>query len=557
MSSTFTNITASGTITADTVVCDTLVTNTALSSTTYGGSTVQTNTIIPYTGNTITINGPTAGLDTLDINSRSVLFDGNVDILGTTTTKNINAGTSNIIGGNLIISNTITGSFLTLSNLNAGNVISNYANISNIFIGKSASYTQSSGTALVMSQNTTFDNTVNGAISGNVYPQFSFGSGREHLFATDVGNANISYYGISDLTAPDSDFMITYKNKVGMKISPTPTNTDFTEALRVVGTANISGNIALGGNISTVGNVYQTYTLNSPINATIHTAYIEPCLNDTSKNVIIKGESATTGATVLYGGGVFSYADTYIDKGLSIGTGSGLGVNGSKLISNKGSVLYGNTSVVGNLNINGAITGTTTFNDDITGTNATLSGNVNSGNINVSGNLYMSAMGQSARIREIWYSIPFADGNRSVYAFAGLTGTTIGSGSYLPYLVPSYNSISTSGGSWFIFFTNPATKILKAHIQIRFGANQTFTSALIQARTGTTGALTTGTNKTSYSFPGTYNLGSNISFVLPFVVDNTEPYFNFAFTGSLALSISGGASPVFASHILIEEVLCR
>jgi hypothetical protein len=53
----------------------------------------------------------------------------------------------------------------------------------NLVIGTS-SYTPTTGTSLIISQNSTFDNSVNGTINGNVYPQLSFGAGTEHVFAT-------------------------------------------------------------------------------------------------------------------------------------------------------------------------------------------------------------------------------------------------------------------------------------------------------------------------------------------------------------------------------------
>jgi hypothetical protein len=49
--------------------------------------------------------------------------------------------------------------------------------------------------------------------------------------------------------APDADYFITYKRATGMKISGGTTydTNDFTEALKVVGDANITGNISVGG----------------------------------------------------------------------------------------------------------------------------------------------------------------------------------------------------------------------------------------------------------------------------------------------------------------------
>jgi len=92
-----------------------------------------------------------------------------------------------------------------------------------------------------ITNNTTTDSNVNGTISGeNVYNQVRFG-GRGFYIAQGATDSTNQYFGISGSGAPDADFQLTLRKDVGLKISTGNDTTTFTEQLKVIGTARVTG----------------------------------------------------------------------------------------------------------------------------------------------------------------------------------------------------------------------------------------------------------------------------------------------------------------------------
>lgn len=651
--STFQNIFVSDTATISSVVCDTLTTNSAISTDTYGGTTVKTNTIIPYTGSSVSVNSAnlnvsgnltvnkncflaqsntasqvilstsgeytfidlhshsnianifpdtrllsygglsnTVATGTFQISSRNLhlgggLFapssgagnllityqsaniqneaycknilevDGNIlgranlqvnrnaNIVGNltvgnvlignqlTNTANINCANINANGG-IITGNLQVGNLSTTANISIGNVISNFANINNVFIGSSASYTATSGTALIISQNTTFDNTVTGTISGNVYPQFSFGGGREHIFSTDVNDSSIAYYGISGGGVPDSDYFITYKRGTGMKISPTNTTENFTEALRVIGTSNITGNSLFGSNVEIIGNldvdtsanivsltgsgntIVGYNTLNrkikmGAIDATTQRISFYASSNITAENMngYIEIDAETNGATTQ-NRGVLNMVCGNITMG---------SVNGqSFILYNKNAELQGNVNILSKLDVLGD-------------TNVAMLNFTDIKNTNV-------------RIADCWGPI-----------FLGTP--TIPNGQYVPFgatVVGTLDQIDTTN-KWIRINKNGQSLTVGVKVTLTFEINTGFTNTTtgaFQVQTSTTSAFTVANSRTLARVIGAFTSSQVVERTLDFILPTTEEYFRVIYNGNATWSFVGGAANAYLSRYSVR-----
>lgn len=479
-----------------------------------------------------------------DANILGNLRVGNV-IIGNqlTNTANINCANINttfggIVSGNMSIGNIISVGLVSSSgNVVAGNVIANYANLTTLFIGSSASYTQSTGTALVMSQNTTFDNTVTGTISGNVYPQYSFGSGREHVWSTDVGNANISYYGISDGTAPDSDYFITYKRAVGMKISPIPTSTDFTEALRVVGTSNISGDALFVSNVNITGNLAVSTAANiisltgsgntivgynalnrkiriGAIDATTQRLTFYGSSNVTAENVngYIEIDGASNGATTQNQGVLNMVAGN-----ITMGT-----------VNSQSFILYNkNVEIQGNIN---ALT------------KLTVSGNTSVTNLN-----YTDLFNTNVRIGNAWGAITLAT-------------PTIANGAYVPFGATVYGTLDgiDTTNRWIRVNKNGQSLTVGVNLILTFEINTGFTNTTtgaFQVNTSTSSAFTTNTDRTLGRVIKAYVASEVVNVILDFILPTTEEYFRVRYNGNATWSFVAGSANAYLSRYSVRTYL--
>jgi hypothetical protein len=305
----FNNISVSGSAVCDSVTCNSLNTSAFNINTTDWGisGTLDVNTITPYSGSNMTIQVPNLlnlNSNIANINSPNININGNLNILNNlsvlgnaslsnlTLTNSIiapnlsisgNANISGFINGNVINTNFLSTPRL-INNVTSGNAITFTGNAFIASTQTSSSYTIGNS-VLAVSNNTRFDNAVTGSIFGNVYPQLSWGSGREWCIATEVTQNSISYIGCSDGIGADSDYFITMRSAVGLKIDPLCGNTNFSDALYVVGDANISsdlivaanitsGNLRVSGDANIVGNL----TLPNPVSLQTYAFkyYVDP-----------------------------------------------------------------------------------------------------------------------------------------------------------------------------------------------------------------------------------------------------------------------------------------
>ncbi len=72
---------------------------------------------------------------------------------------------------------------------------------------------------------------------------------RACVWASGTDNINM-YMGMAGGGGDDCDYEYTYRRGVGMKISPTFDTNVFTEALKVVGTANVTSDLTVGGTLN-------------------------------------------------------------------------------------------------------------------------------------------------------------------------------------------------------------------------------------------------------------------------------------------------------------------
>ena len=116
-----------------------------------------------------------------------------------------------------------------------------------------------SSVPLLVSNSNLSDATVNGTLSGEVvYPMIQMGN-RACVFANGTDNTNM-YMGTAGGGGNDCDYEYTYRREVGMKISPTFDTNTFTEALKVVGTVNVTGAMTVGGLLNGNNMTYQDAT---------------------------------------------------------------------------------------------------------------------------------------------------------------------------------------------------------------------------------------------------------------------------------------------------------
>ena len=368
------------------------------------------------------------------------------------------------------------------------------------------------------------------------------------------------------------------------------------------GTSNINaGNIILSGGLDIIGsinlgNIYQSYTINSPINSTIHTTYIEPSIDNTSDFVLIKAESPNTGFVALYGQNVISYANVLCDRGISIGN----GINGSKLSAYKSSDLYGNTSILGNLIINsdanisnqlttrsgfkGAVAtnkfvtydipgiGTHYFNDSIEIVNAlVVGGSISGGSItgtgNISGgNIITTGLMSASRIstgnidtgninlntgnlicplnnnQVIFYNNLYKKEIRCLDIFGAIGGTapaSIASNGFVLFDNPLYGTYDEKTTTAFRINKGGASLTVGVCIQLVWEMSLAVTNTTIGdfgAQVSLTGgsAFTTLSNKTVSRVTGTFANSSSHEMTIMFNLNTTEEWFRIRYVGNVA-----------------------
>jgi len=124
-----------------------------------------------------------------------------------------------------------------------------------------------SSVPLLVSNSTLADTTVNGTLAGeDVYPMIQMGN-RACCWANGTDNVNM-YMGMAGGGGFDCDYEYTFRRGTGMKISPTFDTNTFTEALKVVGDANITASQVFGTDSS------DACTINSSIYAPAAKSYM-------------------------------------------------------------------------------------------------------------------------------------------------------------------------------------------------------------------------------------------------------------------------------------------
>jgi hypothetical protein len=332
--STFQNIFVSDTATISSVVCDTLTTNSAISTDTYGGTTVKTNTIIPYTGSSITMN------------SSNLNVSGNL-----TVNKNCYLAQSNT-ASQVLLATSGDYTFIDMySHSNVANVFPDTRIFSNGGLGNVAG----TGDLHIASRDLYLGSTLLTPSSGqgNLFINYKSANIQNEAYCKNILDVTGNILGRANLQVNRNANIVGNLSVGNVLIGNQLTNT------ANINCANINANGAnIGGNIFS-GNIYQTFTINSPVNNSIHTTYIEPCLNNSSKFVLIKGNSPLVGYTQIYGADVNLFGNVTCDRGLRVGTSFS---NAGDLVCNRNANIFGNINALGNLivnsdaNINNALT---------------------------------------------------------------------------------------------------------------------------------------------------------------------------------------------------------
>ncbi len=157
------------------------------------------------------------------------------------------AGSANISVNAFVRNNLAIGTSTATANLT---VTGNARISSNVIIGPDLPFNLQNGTALAVRNTSAIDSNINGSLSGNVYHQMAMG-GRNWVFSQDTSSDGYLFFGCQGGGDPDPELEYMFKRGVGLQIQPSPSiiTTDFTEALKVLGTANITGNIVAFANV--------------------------------------------------------------------------------------------------------------------------------------------------------------------------------------------------------------------------------------------------------------------------------------------------------------------
>lgn len=220
---------------------------------------IQTDTNLDFTitspNNRLTVNNVVSTIGNITTINNTNLFSttGNITTINSTTGNitNLTSSTGNIT--------TLTAPTINNTNLNSttGNITTiNNTNFksSNVQVGDTP-FSLQTGTRLYVRNTSTVDNNINGSISGNVYHQFGWGS-RNWVFSQDTSNDTNMLLGCQGGGDPDPDFEYYFKRGVGLQIQPSITGLapDFTTALSVLGSTNISGNLTVNQSLSVTQN---------------------------------------------------------------------------------------------------------------------------------------------------------------------------------------------------------------------------------------------------------------------------------------------------------------
>ncbi len=201
------------------------------------------SSLTQITGNTMSNYNQLSRIVSQQANIYNTLYYGSGNIV----TGNLSVSANALISGNLILPNGNLSIGTTISTANFHVNGTSYIS-GNLYVGDFATSIIQTGARLHIRNNSIYDTDINGSISGNVLNQISFGN-RSWVFATDALDSQKIYFGCQGGSGADPDFEYYFKRNVGLQIQPniTGNTSDFTEALKVVGDANITGNIRASG----------------------------------------------------------------------------------------------------------------------------------------------------------------------------------------------------------------------------------------------------------------------------------------------------------------------
>lgn len=319
-------------------------------------------------------------------------------------------GSANISVNAFVRNNLAVGTSTATANLT---VTGNARITSNVIIGPDLPFNLQTGTALAVRNTSAIDSNINGSLSGNVYHQMTMG-GRNWVFSQDTSNDLNLLFGCQGSGDPDPDFEYYFKRNVGLQIQPNPSiiTTDFTEALKVLGTANITGNMVAFANV-----LIPNQRLS--IGTTLPQA-----------NLHVNGNAIITGNVDIRNGNVFISND------------GNLGI--STIVPQANLHVNGNTIITGNLNVDNGLlwTDPITNHVGILNTNPQYELDVK-GDANITGIAYVSTSMVLPSLASIWFGPSQSDISSNKLRFH-LSNTT---GSYIDYG-------SNTNGNLFIRYGN-------------------------------------------------------------------------------------------------------
>lgn len=622
----FQNISASGSLTASTVVCDELITNTAnLISTDWVVGTLFTNSIRNASGTIISV-----------ASSQTISLDSNVLNLNTGNIQLANLNTVFNTGGNVYFSentsSNVNFNILGPSTANATLLGSYIQRNGAISIGKAtatAGYSldcQNGITTSAVLQTTRNENPTNGTNGALRIPNGGIGCGKDIYCGANlnVGNITLRNGGFSgnlslsgnlitdgNLIFPQNDGIvfpnkasITYKGTqgVGMMID------QGTIAGSVLGGNIICGNIsgkAPDGNLS---NVYVNFKIQGPAFPPLNDIYPIGCVVDYAGRLLIGTETGLANYTLQNAGNTRTQCLTTSSGSDIDGIGqASLEVTGGAIVNKRllvrnstetGNLIvrgnatapnYNGNIFTGNINVTQSITANiinTTGNINttanvVTTRNFVTSGNVNSGNLNVTqdlwidGNIYNNnALDNRLFTQRIYYNYLFPRGYMATALFCSVNNTAsttlvVNNNTQIPW--PNTGGVFfaqgvTLGTNTCFLYDMPAKngfKLFDLTVTIYIRSATTLSGAYLTLQSAVTTAFTAPNNMSTYYLRTSYGAGETIQanftgFIDADALGDTRRYIRILFnstTGSLPINTNGPTNINAISYFMLKETI--
>ena len=517
------------------------------------------------------------------ISANDTILNGAVTVNGSTTfttnapvvyNANVDLKTAVVANGAVTIANTldVSGNVTVDTNLLVINTTNNRIGVNATPSGTEVLYVVGNSKFanslsvegdLQVTGSLTYSGTANGDYIPGVDDTYRLGNNTNRwiVFASDINASNTVTIANSTVTS-----LVVEVGTAGGNVG---INTSAPNAkLQVVGTANISGDVRLGGTLITDGNTTisgTSHTVSGNTSFDGGTLYVDGANNKVGvactvpvSTLDVVGTANVTGAVNL-GSTLNVVGDTFVDTKLGVNT-----VAGSFALNVLGDVNLGNTTITGNLTVTGTTTYVNTNTLNIGDNIITLNADLGGGSAPTENSGIEINRGSSANVSLVWNetSDKWDIGNTNISGSANVSGTlqatgaaTLGStlsvtanASFTAAVAVSGNLVASAIGP---FSANQVTiPNVVGDTFVTLAATQTLTNKTLTSPSVTNGSQT-GT------VTGDHTMSGNIAFtgttvVAPRIGPSITQQHTLQAVANSTLAILGGVAQNFTSNVTIS-----